>query len=121
MVENKWSAENLAFGMGGALLQQHNRDTQKFAMKCCAVTVNGELVEVYKQPVTDKVKNSKKGRLDLIERKVPGSHGYATTFETVNLDGDEIAKENTAMRTVFENGEVLVEYTFDEIRKRTWG
>jgi nicotinamide phosphoribosyltransferase len=121
MAENKWSAENLAFGMGGGLLQQHNRDTQKFAMKCCAVTVNGELVEVYKQPVTDTVKKSKKGRLDLVKRRVEGSHGHTEIFETVNLGKDEIAKENTAMKTVFENGEILVEYTLDEIRKRAWG
>jgi nicotinamide phosphoribosyltransferase len=121
MVENQWSAENLAFGMGGALLQQHNRDTQKFAMKCCAVTVNGELVEVYKQPVTDTVKISKKGRLDLVKTRINSSHKYVDVFETVNLENHEIAKENTAMNTVFENGKVLVQYTFDEIRQRTWG
>src|SRR5215472_16597901 len=33
-----WSADNITFGMGGALLQQLNRDTQKFAFKCSNVT-----------------------------------------------------------------------------------
>ncbi len=28
-----WSADNITFGMGGALLQQLNRDTQQFAFK----------------------------------------------------------------------------------------
>ena len=41
-----WSADNIAFGMGGALLQQIDRDTQKFAMKCSSITVNGEDREV---------------------------------------------------------------------------
>jgi len=36
-----YSADNIAFGQGGALLQQVNRDTQRFAMKCSAVQVNG--------------------------------------------------------------------------------
>ena len=35
-----WSADNIAFGMGGALLQQLDRDTQKFAMKCSAIQIN---------------------------------------------------------------------------------
>ena len=34
-----WSADNLAFGMGGALLQRLDRDTQRFAFKCSEVTV----------------------------------------------------------------------------------
>ena len=48
-----WSADNLAFGMGGALLQQLNRDTQKFAFKCSAAELNGKWQAVFKDPVTD--------------------------------------------------------------------
>ena len=29
-----WSADNIAFGSGGGLLQKLNRDTEKFAFKC---------------------------------------------------------------------------------------
>ena len=36
-----WSIDNLAFGMGGGLLQHCNRDTLKFAMKCSAIKVDG--------------------------------------------------------------------------------
>ena len=57
-----FSADNIAFGMGGALLQHMNRDTQQFAMKTSAATINGEEIEVYKAPATDKGKTSKKGR-----------------------------------------------------------
>src|SRR5260370_32467291 len=35
------SADNLAFGIGGALLQQLNRATQKFALKCSSAQING--------------------------------------------------------------------------------
>ena len=42
-----------------ALLQQLNRDTQKFALKCSAARVNGKWIDVYKEPVTDKGKMSR--------------------------------------------------------------
>lgn len=40
--QNGISVENLALGMGGALLQKVDRDTQKFALKCSYAEVNGE-------------------------------------------------------------------------------
>ena len=44
MKANKWSAENLAFGSGGALLQRLDRDTQKCAYKCSYAVCNGKEV-----------------------------------------------------------------------------
>ena len=44
MTKHKWSADNLAFGSGGALLQKLNRDTQKCAFKCSYCVVNGKEV-----------------------------------------------------------------------------
>jgi hypothetical protein len=51
--------------MGGALLQKVNRDTQKFAYKCSAVFDGDYWLDVYKDPVTDPGKKSKRGLLDL--------------------------------------------------------
>lgn len=62
----KQSAENIAFGMGGELLQKVNRDTMKFAMKASAAKVDGLWRDVFKDPVTDSGKRSKKGRLAVI-------------------------------------------------------
>ena len=42
MKTHKWSADNLAFGSGGALLQRINRDTQKCAFKCSYAVINGK-------------------------------------------------------------------------------
>jgi nicotinamide phosphoribosyltransferase len=64
--KHQLSASNIAFGMGGGLLQQVNRDTFGWAMKCSAVTVNGNDVGVCKNPSTDASKRSKKGRLTLV-------------------------------------------------------
>ncbi len=58
-----YSATNIAFGMGGALLQQHNRDTQKFAMKCSYMEANGKGIRVFKSPITDPGKKAKQESL----------------------------------------------------------
>ena len=42
MKKNKWSADNVAFGSGGALLQRLHRDTQKCAYKCSYAIINGK-------------------------------------------------------------------------------
>lgn len=67
MKANKLSAENVAFGMGGALLQGCNRDTSAWAMKASAVMVNGVWKDVFKDPITDTGKRSKRGVLALIK------------------------------------------------------
>ncbi|MBP6732051.1 MAG: nicotinate phosphoribosyltransferase [Chitinophagales bacterium] len=102
---NGWSADNIGFGMGGALLQKLDRDTQKFAFKCSCATVDGEDRDVFKDPVTDPGKRSKKGRLKLVKE---GS-GYKTVTQAE--PGEDV------LETVFENGELKRQYRFDEVIK----
>lgn len=100
-----FSAQNVAFGSGGALLQKVNRDTQRFAYKISEIVVNGEARPVCKAPKTDMTKRSKAGRLDLVFRD--------GRYQTVVGDaGDSV------LRTVWENGELLIDDTLDEIRQR---
>lgn len=99
-----WSADNIAFGMGGGLLQKLDRDTQKFAFKCSSAIVNGEARDVYKDPITDSGKRSKRGRLKLIK----DANGYKTVAAS---DAGE-----DQLLTVFENGEVKKNYTFEEVK-----
>lgn len=63
-----FSTDNLAFGMGGGLLQQVNRDTQRFAMKCSAIQRSNVWEDVRKDPKTDPGKASKSGILTLTKR-----------------------------------------------------
>jgi nicotinamide phosphoribosyltransferase len=104
-----WSADNIAFGMGGALLQQLNRDTQKFAFKCSEVTISGQGHEVYKEPVTDRGKGQKRGRLALVRR----DHH----FKTVTVEREK-SVPGGLLQTVFLNGEVRREWALEEIRRR---
>ena len=110
LTELGYSTDCIAFGMGGALLQKVDRDVLKFAYKCSSATINGEEVDVYKQPITDSGKDSKKGRLDVVE-----SLGVVRTVKL--LDGAIEAPESI-MRTVYLNGELLVKDTFLEIIER---
>ncbi len=104
-----WSADNITFGMGGALLQQLNRDTQKFAFKCSNVTVNGEDRDVFKDPVDGHDKASKCGRLALHCR-----NGVWSTQRTHrNLEDQE-----DRMRTVFRDGELVVTQSVAQVRER---
>lgn len=109
-----FSTSNIAFGIGGALLQKIDRDTMKFAYKCSAIVRDGKLVDVYKEPITDSGKSSKKGRLDLIKDE----NGE---YKTVVLpDINAISVENSQLNTVFENGQVLVDDNLEAIRLRAW-
>lgn len=105
-----WSATNLAFGSGGGLLQKVNRDTQKFAFKCSSVTVNGQERDVFKDPVTDPGKSSKRGRLDLTYEN--------GQFKTVKILGGLIARPNSALVTVYENGPTAYRTNLADVRER---
>ncbi|XP_072027111.1 nicotinamide phosphoribosyltransferase-like [Amphiura filiformis] len=109
MEKHKWSADNVAFGCGGALLQRLNRDTQKCAYKCSYCEVNGEGRNVYKEPITDLGKKSKKGKLSL-ERDDKGV--------LVTIQEGKGSPEKDLLVPVFENGKLLVDQTFAEIRQR---
>ncbi len=104
------SAENIVFGMGSGLLQQVNRDTQKFAMKCSAIEVDGKWRDVFKEPKTDMAKLSKRGVLALTL-----SQGAYHTVRREELVGQNL------LRPVYENGQILVTENFQAVRNRADG
>jgi nicotinamide phosphoribosyltransferase len=96
-----WSADNIAFGSGGGLLQKLDRDTQKFAFKCSSIQIDDMQRNVYKDPVTDPGKKSKMGSLRLA--RIAAAHG--SYFETLRQDeymANEL--EYDVLETVFING-----------------
>ncbi|MFM7383092.1 MAG: nicotinate phosphoribosyltransferase, partial [Microcystaceae cyanobacterium] len=101
-----FSTSNLAFGMGGALLQKVHRDTQKFAMKCSEITVAGQARAIYKDPVTDPGKTSKKGRLALVQTE----KSYQTVPQNLQVVD--------CLETVYENGQLVRDQSLEDIRQR---
>ena len=113
-----WDVSNLVLGMGGGLLTKHNRDTHKMAFKACAARIDGEIVEIYKDPVTGSGKTSKAGIVDTA--KVTGWDDYDRPYKTRILDTPH-DPEDSVMRTVYRDGELLVDETWETIRQRLWG
>jgi nicotinamide phosphoribosyltransferase len=111
---NGISTENLVLGMGGALLQKVDRDTQKFALKCSSAVINGQEVAVEKSPtemdaqgnITASFKKSKAGRLKLV--KINGIFKTVTQQEHLELTDE--------LHTVFENGELVNPITFEQVK-----
>ena len=123
LLKEGWSVSNMAFGMGGGLLQKNNRDTLKFAMKACAIRVDGVWRDVYKDPViydattweplsSSSFKKSRAGRLELMFN--------GTDYETVRYEdvADWEAKGyKTMLETVYDSGKLVRDMTFAEVRE----
>mmetsp|Transcript_51749 Transcript_51749/g.116079 ORF Transcript_51749/g.116079 Transcript_51749/m.116079 type:complete len:529 (-) Transcript_51749:72-1658(-) len=138
--KEKIAADNIGFGSGGALLQKLNRDTFKCAFKCAEITINGESRDVFKDPITDKGKASKKGRLTLQlasettgftdadkykprsdSNKTPGGTGflhYSSDGKYVTVASGKGDPAKDIMVDVFKDGALLVDYTLDDIRAK---
>jgi nicotinamide phosphoribosyltransferase len=130
-----FSADNLAFGMGGGLLQQVNRDTLKFAYKCSSIAVadptelkafladispesSAKLVaverDVFKNPIDDAGKKSKVGRIGtkLVVEGDPRSGPVTERYEVCS-DRDPA----NLLEPVYYNGRILREQTFADVRR----
>jgi nicotinamide phosphoribosyltransferase len=113
MIAKKFSIDNIAFGMGGGLLQAWNRDTLKYAMKASArCDTNGVWHDVFKDPISDHGKLSKKGRLGLI---LGAGLGTSTIMTVPKHVADQ---KGNMLRKVYRDGELLVEDTFAQVRER---
>ncbi len=103
------SAENIAFGMGGGLLQKVHRDSLQFAMKASAIKINNAWHDIFKAPITDSGKTSKKGRLALIKNQ-------NNQYQTLRIE--ELENYSNQLRLVFKNGKLLIDDSFETIRLR---
>lgn len=112
VVADGFSVANIGFGMGGALLQRLDRDTQQFAYKASAVAIEGVWRDIHKDPITDHGKRSKPGLLGLVARP---------DYETVRVDAETFQPLDggvNLLRPVYRNGELLVDDTLEAIRAR---
>ena len=110
--ELKLSPYNMVFGIGSYTYEYVTRDTYGFAMKATAVRRGGELMDIFKCPVTDDGgKVSHKG--------IPAVYLRDSSNEYFCVQGSQPSSlDSCAFAKVYSNGNLLVEHTFDEIRKR---
>jgi len=120
VADRGYAAGNMAFGSGGDLMQNLTRDTSKFAIKCSAVNINGVWQDVYKDPITDAGKKSKRGRLTFVKWKTKGwADKKVSQYQTIRLDEFDPNLHEDMMQEVFKDGDILVKTTLAEVRERS--
>lgn len=112
-----FASSNLVIGVGGLLLQQHNRDDQGYAIKATYAEINGQPEELMKDPITDPGKKSHKGLLCLMSvREADGTLRYWTQDQC-----DAIGEKCGVLKQVFLNGVVTNPTTLQQVRDRVNG
>ena len=87
-----------------------DRDQLAIAIKASAFVVNGEVVPVYKQPVTDASKNSVKGFLKVVKEE----DGEYTLIDNVSMEEEK----ETALQTIFLNGQLQNQVSYETVIDR---
>ena len=107
-----FASNNVVFGIGSYTYQYNTRDTFGWAMKATYGEINGEGVEIFKDPKTDSgEKKSAKGLL-----RVAAEAGGYKLYDQQTLE-EAMTGE---LQPVFLNGKMVAETTLEEIRNRLW-
>jgi len=112
VMKEGYAATNVAFGMGGGLLQKMNRDTMSFATKLSHIVYeDGTERDVMKTPKSSSAKISLPGRLFV---------GRVNGVPTVFPQEDPACKSvEPVMRVVYNKGPVAGAFEdFDDVRAR---
>jgi nicotinamide phosphoribosyltransferase len=109
-LKNKgFASNNVILGIGSYTYQYNTRDTFGMAMKATYCMVNNEEREMYKEPITDPLKKSRKGLLTVerVEGKLQVRDCVSREEERASL-----------LEVVFEDGVLVKEYSLSDIRER---
>jgi len=108
--EKGFASTNVVFGVGSFTYQYNTRDTFGFAMKATQARINGEWVDLFKDPVTDNgMKKSAKGRLAVVQGE--------TDLELIEMATHEQEK-SSLLELVWRNGEFIKEHSWNDIVAR---
>lgn len=109
-----FSVQNVVFGIGSYTYQLNTRDTFGFAMKATSVTVNGEEREIFKNPITDSgVKKSLKGKCVVLKN----DNNELRVVDEINTSSIERYSKSDMLKTIFKDGKLLKDFTFEEVKK----
>ena len=110
LAENGFASANVVFGIGSFTYQYNTRDSFGMAMKATYCKVDGEPLELFKDPVTDSgTKKSAKGLL-----RVEKINGEYKLFDQQTPEQEAQGE----LKVIFENSQMLVDETLDVIRQR---
>jgi nicotinamide phosphoribosyltransferase len=110
LMEKGFASDNIVFGIGSYTFQYVTRDSLGFAMKATYVVIDNVGQAIFKDPKTDSgTKKSAKGLLQV---------AFENGNYVLHNDVSEFEEQGGAFVTVFENGSILVNDSFEDIRAR---
>lgn len=112
LADKGFASGNIVFGVGSYTYQCNTRDTFGFAVKATYTEVNGEGLDIFKDPKTDAKKKSAKG---LLYVSMDGNREYSLT-DSCAIETEECP--SNMLQTIFENGEFVKRTSLEEIRQR---
>lgn len=104
--EHRLSPYNVVFGIGSYTYQMVTRDTYGFAMKATAIEKDGQVIPIFKDPITDDGEKKSLRGIPIVLNGV-----VSETSNPHNLDMCDYYP-------VFVNGELLIDEKFCYIRRR---
>lgn len=108
--QNGFASTNVVLGIGSFTYQYNTRDTFGFAMKATYGEVDGASREIYKNPITDDgTKKSAKGLIKIVKE-----NGNYALVDQVSWEEEQKGE----LKEVFRDGELVVDHSLAEIRKR---
>lgn len=111
LAEKGFASGNVGFGVGSYTYQCNTRDTAGMAVKATYTEVNGEGIEIFKDPKTDSKKKSAKGLLFV------GKNSEGFFLKDCASKEEEASSENY-LQTIFKDGQWVKRVTLEEIRNR---
>lgn len=112
LMQKGFASYNVVLGIGSYTYEYVTRDTFGFAMKATYGEVNHVGRDIFKAPKTDDgTKKSAKGLLQVYRNT---ETGRLQLKDQCNWEEEN----NGELKTVFENGELLVDWTLSQIRTR---
>lgn len=109
--EKGFASINVVFGIGSYTYQYNTRDTLGYALKSTLCVIDGQEVQIFKDPKTDDgTKKSQKGRVVVLKDGNSFKHldGFSLSDD---VKGDQLVE-------IFRDGKLLVDEKFSEIRAR---
>lgn len=110
-----FASTNMVYGIGSFTYQYNTRDTFGFALKSTHVVIDGEEVNIYKDPATDtdKIKKSLTGRVCVGEDETG-----IFCVDGLSVYQQERFKDQDLLEDIFVNGNLLRDEKFSDIRKK---
>ena len=122
--ENKFACSNVALGVGSfsfqcveedGMLKPFTRDTFNSCIKATYCEINDKPYPIFKNPKDGSFKKSQKGCC-----VVTNNNGHIS-YEDEFTWSEAVNHEGNMLQTVFKNGEMVKEYTLNEVRELLHG